>query len=606
MSTQRMSKDQLAKLEELQSLCNSMGATQSTYAKLNAIEQQRRAAKQTRLSVCPDDETIDATRIKFNQLLLSTFDELSDEDTPLSTIQELMEKRSAELVRLSKAYKNDTRPTKFNGEVQNFIFALNNIAIRQLHELARKSPDLYMKHVKGEERGLWMSFSSHKATVSLNRATLPFEVTQTYAEAEKHTAYRNKKSSLRGENGSWAALLEFGYLIDKKNYDCYGNENPNGKDTRICINLDWIFGYSLNVIQESETLKAPFRGENFTLDTLKDYNLSKIQNSDENFKGEAAPLEIVPTTVGENKEDKAASGGSPLKKENEKEIAHAPDFLMIEAQKDTKTILTGIYSQKRLEMGQIRTNEVTVCTEIRNQDIVEMPYWIVQNYQLAHRVGEDWTVTIERVRMAISRKINYLNAYSSGRIYPPAMWLSPAMTAMTKYTLRWYIQNHMHGFEKKEPVLSSFDPKSPNPVIWLMDKGAPENWIKGIVERNGEDFVLNCIRYAKAKINNGLELKNKKPNAIIGYIIGVINRKDKDAIAERATIEENRKKPIWTVERIANVLPNAIKTAEWRKNVTPEIMQRIAQDIAFRNVSEAQVAALLYDIAKGIKTKYNS
>jgi hypothetical protein len=186
------------------------------------------------------------------------------------------------------------------------------------------------------------------------------------------------------------------------------------------------------------------------------------------------------------------------------------------------------------------------------------------------------------------------------------MWLSPAMTAMTKYTLRWYIQNFMHDFEKKEPISSGFDPNSPNPVLWLLDKGANENWIKGIVERNGEKFVLDCIRYAKAKIKNGLVLKNNKPNAIIGYIIGVINRKDTAAMAERATIEENRKNPIWTVERIAIVLQNAVKTAEWRKNATPEIIQRIAQDIAFRNVSEAQVAALLFDIAKGTKTKYNS
>jgi hypothetical protein len=570
--------------------------------------------------------------------LLAEFDELLAEltrlrDTTLTDPLSIQVKKAKKLAnKLHKCINRLDRvedETPFGDKATNLIFAITSIVIREIESLAASQPMSAYGYLTGESKHYWLTTKTQSLTSGLHRNNLPFEIINaSAAEKRENKTFQNKVSGFRGKGGFYDQLEKAGFVLDKV---------VDGTKVRLKINLEWIFGWSINVLQDPSVMAemaAPQDAEICTqyvepffsgisrdsITGLSQFN--KFKETEYNESGVATLREVEPTEVGkgceesEEKETAAPenpSTGREIFAENEEKNAAAPE---IAAQEDEKTalevatdsairVMKLIFNVNNLKNNKIRYNGTSIVSEITKQDALDMRYWMLNTMRAIKREGENWTDVGTIVNEAVENTAKYLQDHPTRWIYHPKFYLDPKFSVGT---LKCYVEAFLHPRPISDEQPREATPTNPfTPQIqWLIEAGANREKVKGFVRKFGEDAVSSAIALCGIRMKDGFE----PTNGAVAYIIGTINNMDARTIVSQATLakdkylskiaqKEMEKSDAWTMKKVQTIVRNLVKNSDGLQRCTPSVCTQIAERANAQKAVKDQVEIWVSGVAKG-------
>jgi hypothetical protein len=511
---------------------------------------------------------------------------------------------------------DEAKEMPFGEKCEALIFIITKLVVNELSDLRVTNPQLYKEYTEGAQKTYWLSTYTSSLCTQLNRNEMGFDVANMKGkEKRENKKFSALSSSFRGETGYYAALLDTGFIVEK---DLEKNK------VRLGINLEWIFGFSLNIfsnLAESAPAEPSFLGIGSGLSTglslnkelcslkLTEYNESGAGSLSDNLKI-AFPQVVDATNVAKSEkvegEQEAIPSETATSSQNEKVKFSAPaenTQLVLDFAKDSANrALKLIFNAQNLENKRICYNSQSICETISPQDVRDMPFWMICAYDFLKKEDESWSDVANLVNEAIQNTADYMVKHPTRRIYHPFFWLDTQFSGGSMVT---YINRFL-----RNRTFNVSTPQYTPQVLWALEHGADRSKLLHYVRKHGEKIVSDVIAYAGVRIARGIEPKNGR----IEYIFGILRNLDPATIQFQLEIEKAKlaghKNPKnntakWTESRVHKLINKLKLTQNEEAKLTPSIVTAITMEAQLKFVANAQVEMWIEAVAKGRKTMFN-
>lgn len=511
---------------------------------------------------------------------------------------------------------SETKEMPFGEKGEALIYIISKHVINQLSDLRATNPQLYKEYTEGIQNTYWLSTFTTSLNTQLNKNEMGFDIANLKGkEKRENKEFSALCGSFRGADGYYAQLLHTGFITEKQ---------IDRNKVRLCINLEWIFGFSLNIfstLAESATPETPFLSEGSGLSTglslnrdlqslkLTEYNESGAGSLSDNLKI-AFPQVVDATNVAKSEKVEGEQEVIPSEtatssqKENVK-ISAAPENPQIAldfAKDSANRALKLIFNAQNLQNQRICYNAQSICEKITPQDARDMPFWMLNAFDSIRKDGESWSDVANFVNEAIQNTADYLAKHPTRKIYHPLFWLNPEFTGGSLVT-------YINRFLRNRSINVSTPQYTPQ-VLWALEHGADRSKLLHYVRKHGEKIVSDVIAYAGVRIARGIEPKNGR----IEYIFGILRNLDPATIQFQLEIEKAKlaghKNPKnntakWTESRVHKLINRLKLTQNEEAKLTPSVVAAIALEAQSKSVANTQVEMWIEAVAKGRKTMFN-
>ena len=600
-------------------------------------EQRRQARQLQRATIAPVGTVADALAAA-DQLLESL---TATRQLPSGSEHEQHQQFCKKLAAIQRSLKitDAAQAVPFGNKTISLIHIISLLVLHELDDLARLNPVQFARYTTGQDRVYWFKTTTQSLCASLNKSKVRFEIINGTAKDRRNDRdFQNLAASFRGDDGFFACMTAAGFLTEKVNLDSFGNDHEDGRDVRLGINLDWIFGFAANIftaeltraaaeLAPSEALQTPtiaietptetpffgdpMRGNSSHLGLNLTYGYKETEY---NKICAAEPLESSAPEGAQKKLKESEEKKTPLQdnKKNEGETpGPAPSFVEKSEEKDNnlfwdccqdtaKRALIHLFNAKNQENGRIKYGYNSLPAEITRQDIRDMAHWVADVYRAIRKPEESWLDVAKVVNEAIENTEQYLADHPTRWIYHPKFWLS---TSFEKGSLLKYLNVGLSRpiYEKKTVDAQ----KSENfgdytqQIAWFLKAGANRDAVNFQIRRIGSDAVSDCIALGGAKMHGDLF---KPRNGKVSYIFGIIKGCKPELIRAQAAIakakalgEKPKPKPIWTAEKVRAAMEHAVKNLVWRELITETMIQQVTARFAYtQGATEAQIGDIFY------------
>lgn len=586
----------------------------------NAEKNEQRRARRAALA---SDSFLQKKLNRFDELLQKITDERSRAaNDPLSIQHRNIKKWANQLKKVADEIEREEKEVGFGEKSHSLIFVISSIVVRELSELCATQPQQAYKYLTGKDRRYWLTTYTQSLCTSLNKNSLSWEtINATSEEKRLDKDFQSRNASFRGKKGLYASLNDAEFIVDKVG---------TGNKVRLCIDLDWILGFSLNVLDNlpavapaleiSSTPSAAPLFDHLTRGNSTGFSqIDKSKETEYKESGLATPELVSPTIVGNKKEESEAKSNAPAEisnfseKKEEKNCA-APrensDAVALDVATDSANrLLKALFNNKNLKSGKIRFNSTSVCQEISRQDAVDARYWMLDLMRHLKKDDETWTDVAALVNEAIANTEGYLNDHPTRWVYHPKFYLSPSFSTGT---LKTYIETFLRErtYEPKE-VLPFQNAHTPQ-VAWLIENGANRESVMRYVRRFGEQVVSDAVAFAGARIAGGfVPTKGKVP-----YIMGILSQMDPKLIGAQAALEKERvlakksaklmeESDAWTGKKVEKICRNIIRKSDELARCTLTACQKIADRANLQKANIGQIEVWILGHAKGTSPLFN-
>lgn len=534
--------------------------------------------------------------------LLTQFDEMLSEltrlrDTTINDPLSIQVKKAKKLTnRLHKCINELDREEKempFGGKAENLIYTISSIVLRELEEMSGKQSMIAYDYLIGKDKHYWLTTTTQSLCTGLNRNNMTPDIIHASASEKRESKqFQNKTSAFRGADGLYAQLEASGFLLDKV---------VDGTKVRLKVNLDWIFGWSLNIMQDpaiiaemnavEQSLKIckdavePFFSESTSENITRFSWNNKFKETENRLSGLTSSDLLIPTIVGkegeesEEKENPAvenqSTGGEIFEENEEKEIpapTASPDDVLIECAKDSANrALRLIFNKKNVENGRIKHNSTSLPVKISQDDSKNIKYWMLGAYTHIRNLNpaNDWLTIAEMVNEAIEHRAKYLEKDIEKYNYPPHRWLDLQYSGGT---LTKYVERYLLNRPEKEPKTDYFETLHKNyapSFAWLIEKGFDKSLLHEKIRKYGEDVINDAIAYIQLKC---LVTNFKPKNGTAAYASGVFYKMNPKTIrldAEKLMVKYNEQqksaqnKIYWTPQRVYDVFMEVTEKTQY-------------------------------------------
>jgi hypothetical protein len=515
----------------------------------------------------------------------------------------------------------EKREVPFGEKTESLIFIIAKQILRELADLRRTNPEQYNLYNQGQDTRYWFTTYTSSLNTMLNRNEMGMELaTAASSEKRKSKKFNSLTCSFRGEKGFYSGLQDSGFVLEK--------EVTNNK-VRLCIDLEWLFGFQINILQDpsvvGKAVSDSDEGRGLSTGLSQNSLLRKDKQTEYNESGVASlttllsaamPPVTVPTNVGKSlkaegevevvtstvetatvvAEKEKAENSAPRAKPENNQIAF--DY----AKDSSKLALKLIFNPQMVKTGRIMYNETSNVTEITNQDVKDMPFWMFDLYQYLKLENENWGDVAALVNEAIENTAKYQAAHPTWKTYHPRFWLNPSFSGGC---LRRYIETFLR--DRPEPTEKPLiKPHTPQ-ILWVLENGGDRDVLMHYVRKHGETLVSSAIAFAGVRKARGFE----PTNGMIPYIFGILKNLNPATIQGQMENEKGKlagkapKLQGWTVGKITKMIGKMVLTDKQFNLFTPSVVEAITAYAAEKKVEKPQVDMWLEAIAQGKKTKFN-
>lgn len=593
-----------------------------------AFHAQRDDERAARRRAAPDDshyakllEKFDAILIELNALRA---DGASD---PLSMQVKKAKKMTNRLHKCINELDRIEREVPFGDKCHSLIFAITHIVMRNLGELGRMNPQLCYRYLTGVDRHYWLTTTTQSLCTGLNRNTLTFEELQgTSQEKRDSKRFQAKSASFRGKDGFYASLEKSGFILEKQ---------VDGNVVRLKINLDWVFGWSLDVFQDkkieaemavsdlensSNASIFPLFGDNRRGNSSRFSQNNEFKETEDNSNGEAALRVINATEVAkegeesEEKKQRPALNTKLLDGKIEEKNCAAPKIEESEIALDVATdsanrLMKAIFTRKNVENGKIRYNSTCIVTEITRQDAQDMRYWMLDTMRAIKLEDDTWSDVGTLVNEAIHNTAKYIQEHPTRWIYHPKFYLNPDFFAGS---LKYYINTFLRDRPISDDAQASIPQNPFTPQIqWLIEHGGDRRKVLHYVRKFGEQPVTDAIAFAGARKAGGFEPMRGDVN----YIFGILKNMDPRLIGKQAALEKEKtlakqvalqmeNSDAWTTKKVETLVRHIVRKSDELQRCNREACQKIAERANQKKAVKSQVEIWIEGHAKGSSTLF--
>lgn len=433
--------------------------------------------------------------------------------------------------------------------------------------------------------------------------------------------------SFRGQFGYYNIMLESGMILEKTNYDARGNASIHGRSVHLQINLDWLFCFFLSPNSGNSALKGSQSPKGDYKDNSSSVDVEKLRLSPQLFPRPVSRLTSETPSVD------GGTGIKPLTTPAPRPAELPPADLVSERWAQMKR---DIYNPWNYSTNRIRINAKTAVTGMTDSEESECIKLLTQNFIKIRQDFETWAEVDQKIAIIVDRLAKYLTTNNSFYQYAPTQWLG---FAFLKRTLFYYYEQYKHKkgrFSEREYNIPTAEvaEAAPQDVVaaptfvldhlrWLEEQGMSKIILRRYVKNKGKEWVIDCIRFARAKIARGFE----PANGVVAYIIGVIKHAGHPAVTQKqADLEEERvakgftyadeiaaevakkkdreqqstAKPTvaddpWMAEDIQNII-NSHFPNDVTLRLDAAMLTRIASDATLKKVTQAQIVAKLAEM----------
>lgn len=428
--------------------------------------------------------------------------------------------------------KSETLP--FGDRRKALCHAIAHLITQELNALPKSSFQEY-------ESGKIRTYEFYTQTSSLNSIL--------------NASKSDKKSGLgsfTGAKGHWAALLQKGFIVSKRNIDRFGNEVENGTTVVLNVNLEAIFGYSRRVdaahqmpdatpMPTPNTPEKPLfleecHGKNGALSyiLLEKNTINKqsgvFENSQEICDKQSIEVanfqkqDVVAQSAKQNLVEGTTSPETPPQPPH----AAAPPLVcanMEDVKECVEACISQVFNQENFQSEKIRLSENIVMNELPTENIEKMNSLMAENFEAIAEVLEvpaDSQEVKKVVKETIEQHANFLKINKLKYSYAPLQFLRPDFRNSLLDLTKRRLQGTEGVFYKKEYQKPKSNITEDIEIQWFINKkGANKSTVIKYQRKLGVEAVVLAIRYCTRKTQRGFNTTNK--NSFVGYVFGVLN-----------------------------------------------------------------------------------
>lgn len=528
----------------------------------------------------------------------------------------------------------------FGPKCKELIFIIANLVYNKIKVLPPSVQEDYLT-------GKYTTYTLQTSTRSLAKVLNQLELIEDSEDCGEN--------SFRGESGFYAALLDCGFIVHKQNKKLNGELDDDGYCVELTIDLDWVFGYSIEIPTEIPNAVSDINAQR-GISTHLSYNFSQESTKESGVENSADTTQVndnlsqpnfqrvQPTEVGNKNtevEGQASKPHTPFSQEN---FAPAPPNFPQDVDNSLKTaemvekfaiiacreLMKSIYTPENFAKNRIKVNKMTYYNSISSRDKESMMDKMFDIYYFINQKVGDWQQTHVEIIETIQKTGEYYKLHSADYIYSPLHFLKTDMAT------RSLVSAHRLYFSQSEAPNTKLEAQFTKDTHIVFEEYEHYNWL--IKERKAyslslaryarkltKEVVDDAIRFVRAKYKRGW--KSKKD--IISYTMGVIANIEntpeakakikKDADEQTALVKagitwgdefrksdstESNPQPttpspsqIW----LDKVKPIVVKVSKKYRSsaITSDKLNKIAERAMERNANDEQIFIWCEGIVKG-------